>query len=382
MVGFAVCAIWALRVDPTRVLVSSKMGCYPLEKLPKTHKRFQIFNQHSSQKKLWNHHLEFVILIFYWTRSEKMRQNNWTNLRSNQQFCPAGVLQKNLVLRPKLCNQFILDYQCSWSKRHWSWDLSCYDGLQIWSSEASTSVSGQWLPILAIPYIDSHLARRTFPSCTVLAWENPSSNLCEVSFCPPPLNNYNGFGLFLQIKQICILAFRIADPRAFVNLAPSTNTWKQGGRSQKPHVCTRARWCDQDGGDSTFVPWPFCRGQDQKYLRSSAPPDVRLAIVTFQAAGDGDVQWLLCQGLDLLWSRRDEEQKWLWIETCTLGVGSDAICWYFTCTCHVNMKGRGKAADVSSFERDPLLLSFCFWEKIGLERVISEWTFLIMSTKT
>lgn len=46
------------------------------------------------------------------------------------------------------------------------------------------------------------------------------------------------------------------------------------------------------------------------------------------------------------------------------------------------MKGRGKAADVSAFERDSLLFSFRFWEKIGLERVISEWTFLIMSTKT
>lgn len=146
-----------------------------------------------------------------------------------------------------------------------------------------------------------------------------------VSLCTPPLNNYNGLGLFLQIKHICIFVFRIADPRAFVNLAPSTNTWSQGGRSQKPHVCNRARWCDQHCEDSTFVPWPFCRGQDQKYLRSSAPPDVRLAIVTFQAAGEGDVQWLLCQGLDLLWSRRDEERKWPWIETCTLGVGSDAI---------------------------------------------------------
>ena len=154
-----------------------------------------------------------------------------------------------------------------------------------------------------------------------------SSNLCEVSLCPPPLNNYNGFGkIFLQVKHICILVFDIADPRAFVNLAPSTNTWHQGGRRQKPHVCNRARWCDQDCEDSTFVPWPFCRGQDQKYIRSSAPPDVRLAIVTFQAAGDGDVQWLLCQGLHLLWSRRDEERKSLWIETCTLGVGSDAKC--------------------------------------------------------
>lgn len=62
----------------------------------------------------------------------------------------------------------------------------------------------------------------------------------------PHLTTTIGLEIVLQIKHICILVFRIVDPRAFVNLAPSTNTWNQGGRSQTPHVCNRDGWCDQE----------------------------------------------------------------------------------------------------------------------------------------
>lgn len=74
MVGFAVCAIWALRVDPTRGLapkppiwkirMKKKQGLLPFSKTAGNSQENKNIQPTFKSKKLWNHRLEFVIFDF------------------------------------------------------------------------------------------------------------------------------------------------------------------------------------------------------------------------------------------------------------------------------------------------------------------------------
>lgn len=74
--------------------------------------------------------------------------------------------------------------------------FSCQDGLQIWNSEASTSVSGRWLPILAIP--DAEL----FQTALFLPEKIPRPTSAKYLSARPHLTTIIGLEIFLQSKHI------------------------------------------------------------------------------------------------------------------------------------------------------------------------------------